>query len=172
METETLPEAATGVKLREVNREDYEFPSTAYGAKCKFDKDGNVTGVTLPKERFLSFDKPGKRIDAKRLYTVKSEKANGAVVQLPLEGQINNNVASPDNYIGIRKYQKRGFNIFFDFETGIGAFCPARDCWAAWNNSFGGFCTPAHKELTQPEQRSGGSIFNQDATTSGNFRGA
>ena len=161
------PETTPGIELREIDREQYEFPSTAYGAKTKFDKDGNAIDVTFPKKRFFAFDKPGKVVGAKRLYTVKAEKANGALVQLPMEGQINNQVASPENFIGLRFYQRRGFNIFFDFQTGIGAFCPTRDCWAAWNSEYDGFCTPQHRELTQPD--TGGSIIGEGATTSGNW---
>lgn len=156
--------------LRDVDREEFEFPSTAYGAKTKFDKDGNVTAVTLPSKgkRILKFAKPGGRVGAKRLYTVKAEKANGSVVQVPMEGQINNNVASPENFIGLRHYEKRGMNIFFDYDTGRGAFCPTLDCWAKWNDQFAGFCCPAHREITAPEADSSGGAFGQGATTSRN----
>jgi hypothetical protein len=168
METieDTKPEVAPGVDLREVNREDYELPSSAYGAVVKHDKDGRPIEVKLTKGRRLAFDKPGRRLAGKRLYTIKGEKPDGSVIQIPLEGQINNQVASPDNFIGIRFYQRRGVRLFFDLETGTGDFCPAWDCWAAWNDKFGGFCCPQHKELTKPDPR--GSIIGEGATTSGN----
>lgn len=156
-----------GIVLGEVDREEHELPASAFGAKVEHDKDDRVVSVEFPEERFLPFDKAGKNVGYKRLYTVKAEKTDGSVIQVPLEDQINNNVASPENAIGLQFYARRGVNLLFDFESGEAAFCPTWDCWAQWNKEFGGFCCAAHKEITKPDNE--GGSFGQGATTSRNF---
>jgi len=156
-----------GIVLREIDREFHELPETALGADVTLDKDGKATKVVLAEERFLPFTDAGKRVAAKRLYTVKAEKPDGTVVQLPLEGQINNNIAAPDMFIGLQFYTRKGFNVFFDLETGISAHCPTWDCWAEWNDEFEGFCTAAHQAITMPSDGAeGGRGFGSGATTS------
>jgi hypothetical protein len=154
-----------GVLLRTIDREEYELPSTAYDSVTEHDKDGNPIKVDLPEERFLAFAKPGGRIGSKRIYTIKAEKTDGTMVQVPLEDQINNNVASPQNAIGLQFYARRGMNVFFDFDTGEAAFCPSWDCWAKWNSKFDGFCSAEHKAITKgdTDEPSG---FSLGATTS------
>lgn len=156
-----------GIALRVIDRDEYEFPAAAYGSETEHDKDGRPAKVDVPEERFLPFAAPGGRVGAKRLYTIKGEKADGSVIQIPLELQINNNVASPENAVGLRAYDRRGINVFYDYETGEGAFCPTWDCWAAWNPKLEGFCTEAHKEITKPNRE--GGAFGQGATTSRNW---
>lgn len=158
-----------GVNLKAVNREDHELPSSAFGAKVTHDKDGNPTKVELAHERRLVFDKPGKRVGAKRLYTVKAQKPDGSLIQIPLEGQINNNVASPENFLGLRYYEKKGFQIFFDYDTGKGEVCPSWDCWAQWNDLYDGFCCQEHKDITKPNK--GDGAFGAQATTSASVWG-
>ena len=152
-----------GVVLRDIDREDHEFPSSAYGAEVEHDEDGNPNKVTFPEVRFLPFADAGKRLPVKKLFTVVAEKPNGVVTQLPLEDQINNNTAAPDMYIGLQFYTRKGFNVFFDFETGEGAFCPTWDCWAEWDKKFNGYCSDLHKETT--EQNDDGT-FSGGVTTS------
>jgi len=153
-----------GIVLRDVDREIYELPESAFGAEVELDKDGKAIKVDLLEERFLPFTAPGARLEAKRLYTVKGEKTDGTVVQIPLEPQINNNIAAPDMFIGLQFYTRKGYNVFFDLETGVSAHCPTWGCWAEWNPEFGGFCCAQHREITQPESNAG--QFGEGATTS------
>ena len=162
---ETFESTEEGIKLPPVDREEFELPSSAFGAKVKLNKDGNPVTVTIPKENILPFAEPGKRVGAKRLYTVKAVKPDGSVTQIPFEAQINNNVASPENALGLQYYVRKGFMVLFDFGSGTGAFCPTWDCWAKWNPEFGGFCCLAHKEITAPESESGPG-FGEGSTTS------
>lgn len=163
MQNFEVTEEGDGVKLPDVDREEFELPSYAFGAKVTRDKDGNPTKVTLPKERVLKFAKPGKNVGFKRLFTVKAMKPDGTVIQIPLERQINNNVASPEDAIGLRKYTKRGYKAFYDFEHNQALFCGTWDCWAAADPKHGNFCCAAHKDITQPEENAG--AFGLGATT-------
>lgn len=156
-----------GIVLHPVDEELYELPSSAFGAVVEHDKDDRVLKVELPEERFVPFNKPGARVGAKRLYTVKGMKADGTLIQIPLEDQINNNVASPADAVGLRGYVRRGIDVFYDFDTGEGAYCPTWDCWAEWNGKLDGFCTDAHREITKGAEGSG--PFGQGATTSRNW---
>lgn len=159
----TTKDGQKGIMLRTIDREYHELPSTAYGAEVEHDHDKNPIKVTLAEDRFLPFGKVGARVAAKRLYTVKGEKPDGTVIQIPLENQINNNVASPENAIGLQMYQRRGINVLFDFETGEAAFCPTWDCWAPWNGKLNGFCSEEHKAITKPDP--GNSPFGSQVTT-------
>jgi len=159
-------EEGDGIVLPAVDREEFELPASAYGAKVKHDKDGNATAVTLPKDRVLKFAKPGGRVSGKRLYTIKAIKPDGAVIQIPLEPQINNNVASPENALGAQFYSRKGYQVLLDIATGEVVFCPTADCWAASNPQHGKFCCEAHKALTAPEAPDSG--FSANATTSAN----
>lgn len=129
---------------------DYE-PASAYGADVELDSDDRVTKITFEEERLMPFSKPGVRVEAKQLYTVKAMKPDGTVIQVPLERQINNQVASPENAIGLRSYERRGFTFFFNFDTHEGAFCPTWGCWAKWDKKFDGHCSVAHQNITEPK---------------------
>lgn len=153
-----------GIELRTVDRELFDLPAAAFGAEVEHDKDDRVVSVNLPEERFIAFAPAGKRVAAKRLYTIKAEKADGTLIQVPLEDQINNNIASPQNAIGLQVYSRRGVNVFFDFETGEAAFCPTWDCWAAWDSKNDGFCSEQHKAITKGDETEG--AFGAGATTS------
>ena len=153
-----------GIVLRDVDREIYELPESAFAAEVELDHDGKAKKVTLAEDRFLPFKDPGARVEAKRLYTVKAEKTDGTVVQIPLEPQINNNIAAPDMFIGLQFYTRKGYNVFFDLETGVSAHCPTWGCWAKWNKDLDGFCCEAHREITKPATSSG--QFGEGATTS------
>lgn len=158
-----------GVTLPPVDRELFELPSSAYQAEVEHDKDDRVVSVELAEERFIPFEKPGKVVEHKRIYTIKGVKKDGTVLQMPLEDQINNNIASPENAVGLQFYVRKGIIPFFDFATMAGAFCPTRDCWAKWNNKFEGFCCEQHKLITRPGDPTRG--FGPGSTTTTSVRG-
>ena len=158
-------EGKEGLILRVIDRDEFELPSSAYGAVTEFDKDGNAIKVELEEERFVPFAAPGRRIGAKRIYTIKAEHRDGTLVQLALEDQINNNVSSPENAIGLQLYSRRGVNVLFDYETGEAAFCPSWDCWAKWNSKLDGFCSEAHRAITKGDEDEDAG-FGRNATTS------
>jgi len=140
-----------------------EPAGAAYGAISEFDADGELVSVTIPEERFVPFAKPGLRVEQHQLYTVKAMGPAGNLTQLPMEKQINNHVASPDDYVGIKYYERKGFVIFFDYAKARGVFCPTKNCWAEWNDKNAGFCHPVHQKITKPDQ--GPGRFGADATT-------
>jgi len=156
-----------GIALRVVDRETQEFPSSAYDSVTEHDKDDRVISVVLPDERFLPFLQPGKQLPPKAIYTIKAEKTDGSVIQIPLEDQINNNKASPENAIGLQGYIRKGYNVWFDFESGKASHCPSWDCWAKWNDKFEGYCSEIHQSVGNS---SGDEVkgFGGGATTSGN----
>lgn len=158
-----------GIILPNVDRELFPTPSAAFGAVVKHDKDGRVLSVELEEDRLFPFHKPGGRVKHDVLYTVKAMKPSGAVVQLPLEDQINNHVASPENMVGIMPYVRKDFVMFWDMAKNKGEMCPTKDCWAKWNDKFTGFCHPDHLAITSPQGNSLG--FGEGATTSKSFRG-
>jgi hypothetical protein len=155
--------------LPAIDRERHELPSTAYGAEVEHDKDGRPISVALPEDYAVPFAPAGKEVAFKRLYTIKAVKPDGTLVQIPFEDQINNNVASPENAIGLRGYQRKGFHILFDFETHEGAMCPTWDCWAKWDSKLHGFCSEKHMAITKPKDDAAGSRFGQNATTSASW---
>jgi hypothetical protein len=142
--------------------------SAAFGAKVKLDRDGQVASVSwqdtnqeIPVE-FLEPDTPR----VLPLYTVKAITPGGVLVQIPLEDQINNHGAAPDALPYLRTLQRRGYTILMDMEEGRGVFCPAGDCWAAWNDQFGGFCSPRHRQIANPVKTNPAGMFTQGVTTS------
>lgn len=161
----TKRDGKEGILLRTIDRDVHEFPTSAHDSVSELDKDSRPISVELPEERWLEFAPPGRQIGAKRIYTIKAEKRDGSVVQLALEDQINNNVASPENAIGLQFYSRRGINVFFDFETGEAAFCPSWDCWAKWNPKFEGFCSEVHRTITKGDEDPDAG-FGKGATTS------
>ena len=94
-------------------------------------------------------------------------KLDGTLIQLPLEGQINNNVASPENAIGLRGYDRKGTFVFFNYDTHEGAFCPTWGCWAKWDKKNDGYCSERHAAITKPKSTAG--AFGSGATTSMGF---
>lgn len=153
-----------GIVLPKIDRELHELPSTAMGAKVRLDNDGNPIEV-VDEASFVPFADPGKRVASKRLYTIKVIKGDGTLIQVPFENQVNNNIASPENAIGLRGFQRKGFQVLFDFETHTAAFCPTWGCWAEWNDKLDGFCSESHREITKPKDDDS-SRFGTNATTS------
>ena len=142
--------------------------SGAYGTKSETDSDGRpikteylVKGETIE----LPFQPPGGLIPARNIRTVKAVSPDGVLVQIPLENQINNNVASPEDRIGLRIYQRKGFTILFDFETGRGVYCPASDCWAQASDAHRGACSGSHETILFHQADNAGK-FGTGATTS------
>lgn len=168
MENFKRTEDGKGVILPDVDTERYPEASAAYLAKVTFEKDGKIKNVTVPKGRVLPFDKPARRVEAKRLITVKAHRPDGGIVQLPLEGQINNQVASPADFIGLRGFIRKNFTIFFDFETGQPAFCKTWGCYAEALPELDGYCHTSHKGITAPEESSG--AFGAGATGTDSMR--
>lgn len=100
----------------------------------------------LPWGRELTFTEPGAERRLKNIFTVKAFDPDGTLVQLPVADQINNNVASPENMLGLRIYEKKGFDVLWDHARGVGAYCPMGDCFAEWNPQFGGYCSTEHRK--------------------------
>jgi len=171
MATKKLPwtiktiDGVRGIVLPDIVVEDLvTIPSGAYGAIVDIADDGQVLSAEVPTERFVPFAKPGLRVEADRLYTVKAMTISGVLVQVPLEDQINNQKAAPGMAVGLSLYAIKGHTIFYDVATQTGAFCPTKNCWAEWNARLTGFCVPAHQSITKPEAPVGG--FSLNATTS------
>lgn len=166
-----------GVILPDVDREKlgFQIPSAAWGAKPVYEIPGDPTSrvvdAIVPTNRFVPFDKPGREVAAKAIYTVKAHHLNGRLTQIPLEDQINNNVASPETFVGLQPYVRKGVTFFFDMANGKGLFCPTQNCWAEWNDEFRGFCSEYHRGITDPEEAKGRSGFGLDATTSARWKG-
>ena len=158
-----------GVTLPNIDREEFPMPSAAFGAVVEVDKEGRVLSVELEEDRFFPFSKPGSRVKHDVLYTVKAMKPSGVVVQLPMEDQINNHVASPENLVGLAPYVRKDFILFWDTKKGKGVFCPTKDCFAKWDDKFTGFCHPEHQAITAPVGETLG--FGEGATTSRSYRG-
>lgn len=167
MTTEIKEETQTESKVRTINKVSKPADG-ALGRVATFDKKGTVSGsewtdgertITLP------FTEPGGRTPSRGLYTVKAVSPDGVLVQLPLQDQINNNTASPEDYVGLRVYQRKGYQLLFDIDTARGVYCPASDCWAPWLDQFRGACSGVHeRELFSNSDNAGN--FSQGATTS------
>lgn len=160
-----------GILLPDIDRMNFPHePTAAYGSTTKKARDGSNLDTDVPEKRFVPYAEPDARIEAKAIYTVKAMSPDGVLVQLPLEDQINNNVASPETFVGVQAYVRKGFTLFFDTATGKGAFCPTWGCWAKWNADNRGFCTPRHAQITRPEASQNG--FSMAATTSARWSGS
>ncbi len=140
---------------------------------------GEITGevetqeFTIDPEKFrnLVFTAPAQNLPKKRLYTVKAMHRDGRLVQLPMESQIQNNAGGdPEDLIGLRRYERKGMHILFDFTTHTPVYCPAWGCWAQGDPRVtGGFCSEKHAKHTLPNTyRDAGTILSGlgiDATT-------
>jgi hypothetical protein len=165
-----------GVVLPDVDTDAFNhIPSTAIGSVAvredESDVRSRIVDAEVPKGRFLPFDRPGRRIETKAIYTVKAHTPDGRLVQLPLEDQINNQIASPENFVGLQYYVRKGFEVFIDFATGKALFCPTWGCYAEWNDKYHGFCSEAHQAVTKPEAGKEASGFSLGATTSARWSG-
>lgn len=127
------------------------------------------TVFTVDEDRLkkLHFTKPGARVASKKLFTVKAFNPNGTLIQLPFEAQIQNTAASSrEDAIGLRRYQSKGFQLLYDFDTGRTIYCATWDCWAQARPG-NDFCSDGHQNQTMPRQEDtlSGGAFTPGATT-------
>lgn len=133
----------------------------------------------------LIFTKPALPLERGRaLRVVKAISPNGVLVQLPFEGQHNNAAAGePQDALGIRYYQRKGFLILMNMDTLIPIYCFARNCHAAamrleLSNVYpqhadvtgSGYCSFAHMEFTEPNLARTRSPFEIAATTTQTYQ--
>jgi hypothetical protein len=123
------------------------------------------------KVQYLHFTPPGANLPKKRLYTVKAFHRDGRLVQLGFEPQIQNNAGGdPEDAIGLRRYQRKGMILLFDFTTMQPVYCAAWGCWAQ-ADGVTGFCSTKHAQHTLPNRfKEAGAmlqgLFDQGVTTS------
>lgn len=151
--------------------DDQLLPSAFAAVITRQAERGEDVEFDIDEERMtkLVFDKPGKNLPSKRLFTVKAFNPNGVLVQLPFEDQIQNTAGSSrEDAIGLRRYENKGFKLLFDFATLSTVYCAAWDCWAqAAEGQL--FCSPAHQSATLPKPGGGDAGFggfSDGATTS------
>lgn len=161
-----------GIVLPNVVQEDFDhIPSAAYGSTRETDGKGVVISAEVPEDRFLPFDKPGKRLERKAIVTVKAHTPDGRFIQVPFEDQINNHIASPESGLGIQPYVRKGYTVYWDPATGKSLFCQTWGCHAEANYKLtgDGFCSEAHQMITRPPAQAGS--FSLGATTSTRWAG-
>jgi hypothetical protein len=175
-------EEVRGIYLPNVDADSFDhIPSAAYEAVAEREDPNDprspVMDAVVPDGRFLPFQPAGKRVPGKRIYTVKAIAPDGRVVQLALEEQINNQIASPADFVGLQFYVRKGFIPLFDMVTGTPVFCPTFDCWAeagevqGSKNKLGGFCTLKHKSVTEGNEEELPGMFGQGVTTTSAWGG-
>lgn len=165
-------EKRRGLILPNVDQTAFDFPPTAaYGSETTKDDSGRVLEVVIPEDRFVPFAKPGGRLETKALRMIKAHTPDGRLVQIPMEDQINNHIASPENGIGLQPYIRKGFLVYWDPQTGKTAFCQTWGCWAEakYTKELNGFCSLQHNAITEPKVERGG--FSMGATTSTRWAG-
>jgi hypothetical protein len=141
----TTRDGVRGVIAPDVILDDIDhIPSSAYQAEVTYedptDPKSRVVDAVVPTKRFVPFQKPGMRLENKALYTVKAFDPGGVLVQLPLEDQINNQIASPQDFVGLTHYERKEYTILFDRNKRKGLFCPTWGCYAEWDDKIDGFC--------------------------------
>lgn len=159
------------------------FGPTAFAARPVGDITGNYETQEFEldedRARFVHFTQPNQNLPSKRLYTVKAMKPNGTLTQLPFEPQINNSAAGDQSdAIGLRRYERKGYKIFVDWESLQPLYCAAFGCFARslgstaeYTGNFPHFCGQAHAQLTLPNMyrdagRVNDGLMAQGATTS------
>ncbi len=168
-ETTTVEEAPKGRTFPKVKK-----PSAAaFGTESTLDEEGRVLETKWKDSKgntvALPFTEPGQATNNRNLYTVKAISPDGVLVQLPLENQINNNTASPEDLVGLRLYQRKGYTILFDMTLFRGVYCPAADCWAPWLDEHRGACSGLHERQLNAQKDNAGN-FSQGVTTSSTWR--
>jgi hypothetical protein len=112
----------------------------------------------------LAFAKPDLQIRSKSLYVVKGLQPDGRIIQIPFEDQINNTAAGDrEDALGLRRYERRGITLFWDWASFLPIYCAHIDCWArAMVPELGakypqhraaantGFCSLRHQARTLP----------------------
>ena len=132
------------------------------------------------KLKFIQFDSTkGRNLPKKRQYTVKAIHRDGRLVQLGFEPQIQNNAGGdPEDAIGLRRYERKGITLLFDFTTFRPVYCAAWGCWAQADQGgiYVGFCSERHAKHTLPNRykEAGaimGALMEQGVTTSRTWQG-
>ena len=120
----------------------------------------------------LYFQNPDRNLPKKRLYTIKGLHADGRLVQLGFEAQIQNNAGGdPEDAIGLHRYERKGIYLFIEWATMIPVYCAAWGCFAAaaQNGEHVAFCGVRHQAHTLPNQQkgeAGAQMFSLNSTTS------
>ncbi len=122
----------------------------------------------------LHFQKPGRNLPKKRLYTIKAFHRDGRLVQLPFEPQIQNNAGGDaEDAIGLRRYERKGIHVLVNWSTLMPVYCASWGCFAqaGQDGMYAGFCSKKHAMHTLPNQyKNAGEIttgiFGENATTS------
>jgi hypothetical protein len=164
-----------------IHGDDYEFYGPS-GFAAEIPKGTDIAAfsseqgfvINPEKVKVLYFQKPGRNLPKKRLYTIKAIHKDGRLVQLPFEKQIQNNAGGdPEDAIGLRRYERKGIYILIDWATLMPVYCAAWGCLAQADQGgqFAGFCTEKHAKHTLPNQyKNAGAItqgiFGDGATTS------
>ena len=120
--------------------------------------------------KFLMFDKPGRNLPKKRLYNIKGIHRDGRFVQLAFEDQIQNNAGGdPEDAIGLRRYERKGITLLFDWELFCPVYCGAWGCWAqaSQGGPFMAFCAMRHAEHTLPNKYKNAGEISQGLMESG-----
>jgi hypothetical protein len=120
--------------------------------------------------RVLYFDKPGRDLPKKRLYNIKGIHRDGRIVQLAFEDQIQNNAGGdPEDAIGLRRYERKGIYLLFDWDTFTPIYCGAWGCWAqaTQTGAFAGFCAMRHAQHTLPNRYKDAGEIGQGLMESG-----
>ena len=136
---------------------------------------GEITGYidtqefTIIEDRLkgLVFDKPARDLEKNHnLRTIKALKPMGGLVQLPWANTINNAAGGDEaDMVGVRRYQKKGYHLFLDPQTGQPMYCYSLNCWAAamvpalvqeypeHTGALGtGYCSLRHFQMTAPNE--------------------
>ena len=151
-----------------------EFGPAAFAAKLippiTGDYETQAFSLDGDKVQYLHFTPPGANLPKKRLYTVKAFHRDGRLVQLPFEPQIQNSAGGdPEDAIGLRRYQRKGLILLFDFASMQPVYCAAWGCWAK-ADGVTGFCSQRHAHHTLPNKFAAAGeilrgLFDQGVTT-------
>ena len=166
---------------KEVHGEDFEF----YGSNgfAAFLPEGTKVSAYSSEQEFmidpekvevLWFQKAGRNLPKKRLYTIKGLHKDGRLRQFPFEDQIQNQAGGdPEDAIGLHRYLRKGIHLFIDLQTFIPVYCAAWGCFAqaADKGEFIAFCSLRHAMHTLPNKYKESDtammgMFSQGSTTS------
>lgn len=142
------------------------FPSSYFAVIDKQGETLDDTEFHIDEDKLvgLAFAAPNAPIGGSVLYVVKAIQPDGRIIQLPFEDQINNTAAGDrEDAIGLRKYERRGITLLWDWNEFLPIYCAHINCWAramvpglvekypahrgAVNS---GFCSLRHQARTLP----------------------
>ncbi len=142
------------IPLPEIDSDDLQ--SAGWQANVtQVDSDGKPIDWEADPEREVYFDTPGGPLAGKRLKVMKALMLDGRLVQLPVEPQINNQVAGDEaDRLGLQRYIRRGAQLLTRKDNSP-IVCMAWDCWAEAQAKFAGFCSAEHRQHTEPSNPEG-----------------